>query len=382
MESRYFWNSNLNEARLQEVYINKYDKHNNIIESQLSEFETYLDTIAPKHRNYYSYNDQYLLDSIAYYFWDNSIGKWLFKTKEEFEYNSLNMISKKITYEWDTTNKKLQYFSKTEYTYDSNKNLTLILTDIYDAANQKYYTDEKNEYTFNNAGKLLTENLYKFFHPSEKLVNIYKKINDYDTKNNLISEKIFEGDVTSVNLYENKHDEYSYDEFNNLKEHINYKMNPVGELLPIRKIEYTYNTTNTSNEILLPKADFYLNLINDKFSHQLINVNVSFYNNNNWANSNFIYFFYSENASSIQNNIENNNSILYPNPAKNYFQIKDLDIDYPAVIEIIDYKGRLIKTTIIEPNELINIQNLSAGQYFYNIRSGNKITTGNFVKSE
>ena len=74
----------------------------------------------------------------------------------------------------------------------------------------------------------------------------------------------------------------------------------------------------------------------------------------------------------------NNKLILYPNPAGDYFMIRN-PTTKPAIFLVTDMHGRVMKTGKVIERERVNIGGLEAGLYTVSIISENDFKSGKLV---
>jgi hypothetical protein len=70
---------------------------------------------------------------------------------------------------------------------------------------------------------------------------------------------------------------------------------------------------------------------------------------------------------------ENEGINLYPNPAKNYFQISNRQ-NNTSRIEIFSITGEMVNSSQASDNSLIDISDLSSGLYFVKIHMRDQLT--------
>ena len=98
----------------------------------------------------------------------------------------------------------------------------------------------------------------------------------------------------------------------------------------------------------------------------------SFYFDRFWAK-------YSTTTLGLEDNITSNNYRIYPNPTNGeLFVSHPLNIDFN--ITITDITGKVLKTTILQNNESVDVASYPQGMYFIQIESGNERNTYKFIK--
>ena len=79
------------------------------------------------------------------------------------------------------------------------------------------------------------------------------------------------------------------------------------------------------------------------------------------------------------NEISENKFSIYPNPASNHINLKNIDNISNYTVSIFDLFGKKIIYNLINP-EYINISNLPKGQYLLRIKSEKGITNERLLK--
>ncbi|SCY65509.1 T9SS type A sorting domain-containing protein [Flavobacterium caeni] len=74
-----------------------------------------------------------------------------------------------------------------------------------------------------------------------------------------------------------------------------------------------------------------------------------------------------------------NDFVIYPNPAQNYFIIKS-NTAQTGTYELSDARGRILKRDLIQSNTQVDIAELQCGYYFITVESGNAKTTYKVIK--
>jgi hypothetical protein len=75
---------------------------------------------------------------------------------------------------------------------------------------------------------------------------------------------------------------------------------------------------------------------------------------------------------------EHREIIVYPNPARDQFQITGLD--KVAQVEIFDSSGKELKSMRIQPGGFVSITDLCAGLYWIRVKSDDDMMMGRVVK--
>lgn len=83
-------------------------------------------------------------------------------------------------------------------------------------------------------------------------------------------------------------------------------------------------------------------------------------------------------GSEDSNHFSNIKIVLYPNPARDFLVI---EINENAIIEIFNLQGQIVKnTSLINSQNIININDLKSGEYLVTIRTSNEIILKKLIK--
>ena len=79
-------------------------------------------------------------------------------------------------------------------------------------------------------------------------------------------------------------------------------------------------------------------------------------------------------------NIEGSELNIYPNPTSDYISVHYNGEIENATIELIDIQGKMVLSRNLKNDETINLKNLKAGVYLYNIHIDGELQKGKLIK--
>lgn len=296
-----------------------------------------------------------------------------YQNKTEFSYIN-NIIESGVLSVFDYINNQWIQSGTVTYTYNVDGKITEELQDtnevILSNGDQVSYNGFiKYEHTYNSNIKVNWKKFKKNLNTNNEWQLERVKIYTYNSDNLLvlIEEGDNETELTSKT-------ELTYDTNDNLTEEIySYLDNSIWNYTS--KYVYSYENQISEDDLLLPNhyileylldSDFYT------FKNKITNLSIYDWNNS-WDFDMSLDFHYSEIALSV-NDVLKDHLVIYPNPTSNKVKFEIENIEN---IEIYDING---KRMIDTKSNIINIENLSNGVYFYKIYKEKEILTGKLIK--
>lgn len=344
----------------------------------------------------FTYNDNGLLTQNIEYQADWETGEMLPDYNYNYFYDDENRIAE-LNYEWDTTTNDWQYDDSTYYTYTGG---LITQEDFfwYDEANSEwdhdfityyYYTasmlDSVLETQWNGSGydpSEITKYTYNGDNVAEEIVQYWdgsQWINDdkivYTWDGEQLSEYIEMFYNTESSQWVNNYKcTYTWEANGNLNEQIDYEWDAeLSQWEELSKLDGVYDNTVAREDMVLPFNEgeegnpllFFAHKVDSVTIYQVDTVQ-------NWVPFAKMSFHYS-NFVGIFETQENAFSQLsiYPNPAKNQITIKS-PFDEPVNADICDASGRIVNSFYLTDTNTINIEDLSPGMYFINVRNTTK----------
>lgn len=304
----------------------------------------------------YAYDSQNRFTSMIMVNWTGSA--WDSTSKAVYDYDAQNNYSSQINYigvggswqesakttlfnsggqrdsmlqqQWNTTANGWENYLKVFYSYNSNAERD---TDIYFSWNSNAWTqDKKYIYTYNGSGKL-TRNLSQTWAGSNW--QDYIKT-DYNYAG---------GNLSLLTIYN-----WNY-MASQLEENIQYK--------------YLYNSNDLCTESVAESWD------GTQWMHQQYDNKVNFY-----------YEDYDDGITGIQDILEKEDYLVYPNPASEQINVKMAGRGGINQVSIVDMNGRVVyqsKGSFNASQVNIPVQNLAEGVYLLQVQSGSKKGTKTIV---
>ena len=322
------------------------------------------------------YDNKGNITSVEYQYWDSYENAWISDELYEYEYNSNNLRTKESYFYFDYGVKETGW--KNEYEYDGNLNNTAVYG--YSWNNTDYEYSDKTIITYRTDNKISTYTLY------------YWETNGWleDSQNTYLYNNQGLNIETVIKTWYNnswtnsQKANYAYDANNNMDEMIIYDYDFLTSTwLEKTLTTNTYDNTFTFNESILPRGNILPQITYPNFNVNTSNIPLTAYfasySNNQWVGYQDVTYFYSD-VMIEQTNIENNSNskiTLYPNPASDFITISG--IEGTSKIILTNEIGLIVQQSIID-NNILTLENLKSGVYFYTISQNNTtITTGTII---
>ena len=353
------------------------------------------------------------LTSVLYEDWDNP--GWLASEKLDFTYNANNYLIKEDYFVWNVGNITWDFVGYADYTNNANGQPLQFISQSYDGF--VWQNETKGTYTYNATGKLLTytDEVWNTSTSTWQIAN--NEVNTYDNNDYLIQEiqeNYNNGSLNSRNRYTYTNNasgimQQSLQESWNLTTQVwnqvsrtNYTYNVNGKVIlaltevwinnawvQAYKENYSYDVNNylinqiysyaniSTGQWIYSMQYFYTNLANGKISQ----ISYQSWNSttNAWENSSRDTYFYGTSSVVKPQRLH---AVVFPNPTSDYLNLQ-LDKPQPYTIKIINLEGELVmKQSVSNPLEKIDIRNLVTGTYLLQVEQGRGITMTKFVKAE
>ena len=322
-----YWKNNTTELKPFYKVINFYNALNQLVEMEIKEWADSTNSWIEDSKTFSFYNSKggKTIDSTMTY--NSQTMTWNINSKLLYFYDVNDYLTLAISYFWND-GIGWENSSKGEYTNDiSGKRLTYIYSK-WNSNQNIWENTEKNEYTYNlSNGELVSEE--KFYWFFDYWGPVTKKVYLYNNNNQLTEEYVMDyggdlnGYITSYII------NYNYDIQSN-----NYLKT------------YKYWNDNTFSWIVYKKDELY------------------------WSQHNV------NNISDLT--ADNNNILVYPNPADNILYINYADL--LTKVEIFTIDGKKIMGNIINNENSINISSLQRGCYFISLQIKGKTLHQKFFK--
>lgn len=289
------------------------------------------------------------------YTWDGS--QWLNLSRTESTYNPAGKNLVDITKMWFFIN--WQNTSKKEHYYDAGGKDTLNIDYTWELLTTSWAFSEKTRFAYNTNGLVIRETTLEWDKtlPVPAWSTSAKTEYTYNLSGNVTSMSSYEWDKTSklwIGLMKMEAG-YTGDEMTSI---IMYSwdkvINPATGWVYESKMEKSGSGT-------LPNSVKYTEMTSYSWEINL------------WSVTGRDTYYYSGQATSVNDNPRQKKVVAYPNPAKDYIIFSLTDITQPAFVEIYDLLGRKVDDHKLSENNQIPVSNLKKGIYIY------KVFTNGFV---
>ncbi len=290
---------------------------------------------------------------------------------------------------------------RTEFIYDSTRTLTRTIYSQRNDTVSPWTVAFENDCQHNKDLNIVfvrlhsIENCAFYFDPSGKILHIKDAVTDsidfkYDQKGDIVSRTKYFRDHPDYIWVDAEKQEYSYDPNRNLITELTYLPKtdpPDGNLVLSMKSEYFYDDTYETKDLFLPYvfrdfiADRYL-MMSNKWNFLLnykIDERINYKNPAQWTTDRQMKYYYSDHLTTQTEQYHQGEIAVYPNPAKEYFEVGLEPHSPPAVIELVDLQGRIVLSEEIGLHNQIQVRHLQRGLYIYKVHPPNLVTTGKIL---
>jgi len=283
--------------------------------------------------------------------WDN-FRKWSYNFNDQDQLTHWNVV------DWDTLNQKWIDFSRFVEEYD-NGHWVKETREAWD--NSQWVKSQISEFDYDDNGNIISylQKIWKNDDWENDFMYNYK----YDVSNNLASTTYQEWDGNAWNVIE--HDEFFYDDNVLTRSTMDYLNSSTGIVQKYYQFNYEYNdygqcsllyskTWNGSQYELTANSDARVNFYYEEFT-----------------------------PSAIKESINENEILLYPNPAVDQITVSLANTHTEiSLIRIVDMKGRVVFQTngaTGTSHVAVPVGQLPGGNYIVQVNSGNKTGAKAFV---
>jgi len=322
----------------------------------------------PYNKTIYSYGQQNILMYISYN-WDQATSDWVPAMKVEFTYEDGNNTLSVISNYDDATQDWVDYW-KTEYFYDSNDLLTGDIGYMWMEPLSLWMESNKADYTYDNNGN----NIEALYSNWDYLTSGWKEngkdVMTYNSNNQLLIRSEFRINVLTSQWEEHEREENQYDSHGNLVLKVYLNDNGTGILVNESKREYTYNTSYTYDDLILPSivGSYGLGFM---FNNMLTESKEYYGDNDQWIPSEWFILYYSTaNISGTSIQKEATVSIM-PNPASDYLII-DIGEEAACTAMLYNLVGQLVNECQFTGTTELPVNHLNDGIYFIKLKFNGK----------
>jgi hypothetical protein len=284
----------------------------------------------------------------------------------EYQYSVENKLNKINHFNWNEFNQEWDTTYLTNVTYvDTSNSRTEIRKQLNNGA---WKNENKKYYKYNNSNIL---QLYEEYYCADGIDNWYLR-DKYAYKYNPETQEEYSvqyywyNNISELIRYDSIVKSYTND--GQIESEISFRWDTTTQVWKNAfKDVYTYG--NTTDSIIKP---YYM-------QGYILQVNHSWWTDEQvWYDDGTAVYYYNEFNTIGNKQVASNDLLIYPNPANNYV-IVNTENKNKSSFELYSLKGRLIKSTQVNNNEIINIEGIAPGQYVYSIITPSNKKTGTLI---
>lgn len=331
------------------------------------------------------------------------------KVDYTYDTNGIKLISS-TEYIWNTPTMRFAKQYKTDYSYDTNGNCNSTIKYYWSNSQTKWIYESKSEKQFDKNGNCVLDNYFGW--NNIWLLNVKDEItNTYDANNNLLSSEKYIIDRNSTLSSLSYQDDFSYNSDGTISSKKMYRKNQNdmdaliqtdciysqgclseiiisgftdGKLIKNTKMEFTYDTNFTLNQLVTPldywdylyyyKSYVYSNNLSPWYrSHMITSMTLYSFQNNIWSYYTKANYYYSTiNVTGITDQNASKTTI-FPNPTTDYLNINWNGAQSDLNLELFDITGKKLLNKIVSNHSKLSIKEYPVGLYLVRILDGNQI---------
>ncbi|MBK7028932.1 MAG: T9SS type A sorting domain-containing protein [Bacteroidales bacterium] len=332
-----------------------------------------------------SYKDEYAYDENenciqeVYSYWNIDSELWELSSREVYSYSPSNQVILLMSYQWEefTNSWKLDY--KDEYTYLSSEQVSIRYN--WNSTISDWEMIFKMKYLFNDDQNLVESTSYYWEPVSEEWINLNLITHSYNNEQQpeSIISRFWDPDLEE--WYESNKELFSYSVNGDLILHSYFDWDYfTEEWAQTWKEDNTYNSQYGFAELVVPELFEH----NDAyFNHMLTQLSAHAYYELTWEYIGNMKLYYSEIILSGFAEPEKMPGMAFPNPT-----VGSVTFAWPgsqpfAALEIVDMKGQIVVSKLIENNSMISLASSSEGIYTYRLSINDKlISTGKILRQK
>lgn len=318
------------------------------------------------------------LISSTEYIWDTPSMRFAKQYKTDFTYDLNGNCISTIVYYWSNSQSKWLYYSKNEKQFDKNGNCVL---DNYFGWNNIWVLSIKDEITntYNVNNTLLSSEKYVIQRNSTSDIS-YQDEYSYNSDGTISSKKMYRKDQNDLQALNQTDCIYS----NGYLAEIIISGFPNGKLTMNTKMEFTYDSNFTLNQLAIPldywdyfnyyKDYLYSNNLSPWYrSNMITSMSLYFFDNNIWSYYTKANYYYSSiNVTGITDP-KVIQTMISPNPTSDYLNINWNSAQSVLKIELYDITGKKLFNKTVSNHSKLSIKGYPVGIYFVRISDANHI---------
>lgn len=317
----------------------EYDLSNRIQQAISYNWDEITSQWIPEYRDTLSYNQKNQIILAESYIWDDNTKKWGIQYKADQVYNAMGQLIMETGYQWESNSKYWINSFRTEWTYHPSGKMYQVISAVWDDTASDWMYISKTEDIYNASNEVINYLDFSFDAIQNSWVNSTKSDFIYDANGNVISELYAIWDIA------------------NLKWNV------------LVKLENSFNNNYSLKDLVIPFTDDYNQ---NNFHHMLLKTAYFGNSQGNFINDVNDLFYYSPIDVVQTNNTKNLEFQLYPNPAHNEIRFDFSNESTAYQFTMYSMKGEVIQSIEVKNKSVLDIRNLPAGCYYYQIKE-NKV---------
>jgi len=324
--------------------------------------------------------DVYLFNSfgqeVEYSFSGTKDGVYRQYSRSEASFNSRGEITESIRYLYNDDQSEWELYGKNEYSLDQNGRTTERIT--YNYRDGDWVESYKDNYAYDSEGNR-TERLYYVWRDNDWLGS-RKTMYSYE-QGVLIETVLYDWDDDLFQwTLDNKYNNTLDDRTNIIENHeFHYEDGEWLEIIDEYPAYYTYlaeGVSLTELRIMLLTFSEESRLLDQIGEDNILSKNIptSFEGGLGFHSIRNEYFYFSESTETGISNLDGATVNTYPNPVQNI-----LHIEFDGVMEVYNGQGAVLSIGDVIDNK-VDVSDLNAGIYFYNLTNGEQTFNGKFIK--
>jgi YD repeat-containing protein len=326
-----------------------------------NQYSNITSSYQPKSRATYTFLPGNLVDSVLQEMWGSTSMAWATDRRTKYEYDMSGRVIASDTKLWDAANMIWDMGHYDSTFYDMAGRVSTYTTYSYDLITNTLSQTQQHNYTYDGSGRKSTDTF--FLNNARYNLHCY----EYDVNGNMVTDSAYGWDNNNAVWKLTGKQVYTYDANNNMLVTTAYSWNnTTSQYVPSSRSTLTYNSTNQMT----------LAVLGEKWENGVWNIG---------NGARYLRYYYGAVPINVSQHENEMSSIaLYPVPASSYINL-DLNFDRPTNFSatIIDMQGRVVKHFTGNAGKTyhknIIVQDLPAGQYMMQVKTGQGVTSKNFT---
>ncbi len=326
-----------------------------------------------------TYNEEEISYTKSRYYYDNhNPDQWTNTGNATYYYHE-------STGTWERTKVGEPTYDSITYKYDDKHRVILKEHRQFNSKNNRWENYRKYESVFDDKKNIERCRLY-FQDTADynEWLLIILITNHFDRNGNII-ETLYQHIADSPTIEWDYMDRYLYtfDSHNNLTREVEITWDKYNSVWALKdKTEYIYDTNISLDDLNMPiyetlgRPEVFMKDKPLKVIEYFWDIDLD-----NWHANYEREYIYSDDDTGIEQQIVNDDIVLYPNPTADNLYIHSESLLHSTKYRIIDLLGCTLQEGLIQRNSVINVSNLCNGNYFIILENNDNTTSINqFIK--